>query len=136
MKLEIKILFLLVGFFLLAQPVLLDAKVLRAGDSGYKDPFIALILSLILPGLGHIYAGESSKGLIYLLIYIGIFVVAGILLFSTLLGWGWWLGWLLGFAFAIWVALDSMQAAKRTNERGGRVSLLDQQAARALNPVY
>lgn len=136
MKLEIKVLFLLVGFILLAQPMLLDAKVLKPGDAGYKDPLIALILGLVLPGLGHFYVGENSKGLMYLLIYIGAFVVLGVVVFAVLFNIGWWLGYLLAFAFGIWVALDGMNAAKRHNERGGKISLLDHQVQHSFNPVY
>jgi len=130
MKLEIKLLLLLVCLFLVAQPLALDARALKSGDSGYKDPMIALILGLILPGLGHIYIGYTTKGLIYLAIYIGIIVLFGWVLFWTVLAWGWWLGWLVAFAFGIWVAIDGMNAAKRYNERGGRLSMLDN-----FNPV-
>jgi len=125
MKLEVKILFLLVALFLVAHPAVLNAAMMP-GDPGYKDPLIALILSLILPGLGHIYVGESSIGLIYMVVYVGVVILAGYVLFWTVLDVGlWWLVWLAAFAFAIWVAIDAMNAARAHNSRGGRLALTD-----------
>lgn len=124
MKLEIKLLFLVVALFIVAQPVLLDAA-LRPGDAGYKDPLIALILSFVIPGLGHYYVGEKAAGMMYLIIGIGAYVaivVLGVVVFA----WTWWyLLWLALLAFEIWVGLDAMNAAKAHNARGGRLAMVD-----------
>ncbi len=37
---------------------------------GKKNPIIAVIASFFIPGLGHIYSGEASKGTGYLIIAI------------------------------------------------------------------
>jgi hypothetical protein len=124
MKLEIKLLFVLVALFIVAQPVVLDAA-LRPGDAGYKDPLIALILSFVLPGLGHYYVGEKAAGMMYLIIGIGAYVaifVLGLAVFA----WSWWyILWLALLAFEIWVGIDAMNAAKAHNARGGRLAMVD-----------
>ncbi|MBN2520745.1 MAG: hypothetical protein JXB17_09595 [Bacteroidales bacterium] len=40
-----------------------------------KNPFIAGLISLIVPGLGHIYSGETNKGAIIL---IGAIIIANL----------------------------------------------------------
>ena len=124
MKLEGKILLILVALFIVAQPVLLDAA-LRPGDPSYKDPFIALLLSFVIPGLGHLWVGERSTGMMYLVVGIGAYLIIfglGLIVFT----WSWWyLLWLLLFAFTIWIAIDAMRAARAHNSRGGRLSMVD-----------
>ena len=124
MKLEVKILLILVALFMVAQPVLLNAAV-RPGDPGYKDPFIALLLSFVLPGLGHLWVGEKSTGMMYMIIGIGAYVVIFVLGMAVF-AWSWWYFlWLALFAFDIWVALDAMRAARSHNSRSGRLSMVD-----------
>ena len=61
-----------------------------------KSPGVALILSLIIVGIGQFYNGDNKKGAIMLISA----VVAGILTFG--------LGW---FAIAIWSAFDAYNVA-------------------------
>jgi hypothetical protein len=124
MKLEIKFLLMLVALFILIQPVLLNAAV-RPGDPGYKDPFIAMLLSFVLPGLGHLWVGERSTGMMYMIIGVGAYVFIFVLAAAVFV-WSWWyILWLGLFAFEIWVALDAMRAARAHNSRGGRLAMVD-----------
>ena len=124
MKLEVKILLILVALFMVAQPVLLNAAV-RPGDPGYKDPFIALLLSFVLPGLGHLWVGERSTGMMYMIIGVGAYVFIYVLAWAVF-AWTWWYIIALAmFAFSIWVALDAMRAARAYNSRSGRLTMVD-----------
>jgi hypothetical protein len=38
-----------------------------------KDPVVAAVLGLVWPGLGHVYAGRASKGLLYCVLVAGTF---------------------------------------------------------------
>lgn len=69
-----------------------------------KNPVLAAILSLIFPGLGQFYNGESGKGVS--------FVIVGLLGFLTLpLG-----GFLIVFFLWIYSIVDAHSSAKRLNE--------------------
>lgn len=67
--------------------------------NGPKSPAVAVILSLLILGLGQIYNGEIGKGIL--------FFVSNLLLWVVLLGWIIW----------IWAAVDAYQKAKRINLR-------------------
>lgn len=45
------------------------------GASGEKDPFVAGVLSAIVPGVGSFYAGNSGHGLRHVIIHIGSYAV-------------------------------------------------------------
>jgi len=64
-----------------------------------KTPAVALILSLIIVGLGQFYNGDVKKGFLML----GGAIVGGFLSFTLL----WWV-------FAIWSAIDAHRVAKRS----------------------
>jgi hypothetical protein len=34
----------------------------QPGDPGYRDPVVARVLGIVIPGAGHLYAGEGAKG--------------------------------------------------------------------------
>ena len=67
-----------------------------------RDPFIAGILSLIVPGLGQIYNGRILAGIIWLLL--------------ALFFWG-WTGGLLGWVFHIISAYCAYSYAKENRIR-------------------
>lgn len=46
-----------------ASSVLGARRTLRSGDPGYKDSGVALLLGLLVVGGGHMYSGETGKGL-------------------------------------------------------------------------
>jgi len=45
-------------------------KTLRPGQPGYKDSGIAMLISVFIPGGGHLYTGETGKGAGILLAYV------------------------------------------------------------------
>lgn len=67
-----------------------------------RDPFIAGILSLLVPGLGQIYNGRILPGIIWLLL--------------ALFFWG-WTGGLLGWVFHIISAYCAYSYAKEHRVR-------------------
>lgn len=67
-----------------------------------RDPFIAGILSLLVPGLGQIYNGRILAGIVWLLL--------------ALFFWG-WTGGLLGWVFHIISAYCAYSYAKENRVR-------------------
>lgn len=47
-----------------------------------KSPILVLVLSFFIPGLGHIYIHKFKKGISYLIITVGLFVIPNIILFN------------------------------------------------------
>ena len=83
-----------------------------------KDPGIAIIIGILIPGGGQIYAGDTSKGLTILGIGYGSLLAGNILAVST----GSWELALLGYAgylgatvYGILQATDDVEAANRRN---------------------
>jgi TM2 domain-containing membrane protein YozV len=54
-----------------------------------KSEGIALILAILLPGVGHIYAGKVTKGIILLVAFYGLAAVIG-LAWALSFGWGYY----------------------------------------------
>lgn len=82
---------------------------------GEKNIWIALILGLIFPGVGHIYIWEIQKGVKLLLIAIALWILSVVL--SIIL-----VGFLFAIAslvLALYSAYDAWVMAKAYNERGG-----------------
>jgi len=67
------------------------------------NPIIAAILSLIIPGLGQIVAGETKKGIIFVIIAIILWALASTV--TSFIG-------IISFLFAIYAAYDAYQLAK------------------------
>ncbi len=65
-----------------------------------KDPILACLLNLLLLGTGHIYLGQTGKGVLILAIGIvlGIFV------------------WIAAVPLAIWAMFDAYKTAKKMNQ--------------------
>ncbi|KAF5086821.1 hypothetical protein [Methanobacterium aggregans] len=64
------------------------------------NPIIAAILSFIIPGLGQIIAGETKKGLIFLVVAIVLGLLVGAI--SSMIG-------IISFLFALYAAYDAYQ---------------------------
>jgi len=77
----------------------LAAALLLEGDAANKSPGIALLLSLLICGVGQMYNGQVGKGIAFL--------IGFILAWFILLGWVVW----------IWSMVDAYQTAKRMNLR-------------------
>ena len=52
-------------------------------SAGYKDPKAAVAWGYLLPGAGHIYAGESVKGLLVMATSVGALVVGTIVTLNS-----------------------------------------------------
>lgn len=97
----------------------------RALGLGGKSPFLAVLLAIIFPGFGHIYAGRPAKGLFlaigfFLLILVGIgllaslgFSIIGIVLIPAFII----LFLIFLIPFEIWQCLDAFAAALDHNRR-------------------
>ena len=72
-----------------------------------KDPILACMLNLILVGIGHIYIGQTGKGLLILAL--------GVLLTMTVP-----IGWI---PLVIWAMYDVNSAAKKMNRSNRKVSI-------------
>lgn len=74
-----------------------------------KEPWISLLVSFFVPGVGSIINGDTSRG-------IGI-LVGYIVCFS--LGFAFLLPWLAMFLIWIWGLVDAYQGAERFNRTHG-----------------
>jgi TM2 domain-containing membrane protein YozV len=79
---------------------------LSSADTGAKNPLLAAILSLLIPGLGQIYNGEWVKGLIFFSISVGVAIVS-ILTGGILCCAGW--------VIPVFAAYDAYKIAQRIN---------------------
>ncbi len=80
-----------------------------------RRPWIATILSFIMPGLGQVYSGMLPRGLIWMLLC-GISSVVGLLILAHPTAYSWTLGCAAAMAqIAIWIVgvVDSYQCALR-----------------------
>ena len=91
----------------------LNAKVIKSNgpvtSSDEKNVFLAIILSVLLPGLGQIYLGLDNKGAIFLIAY----VVSAILILLLI-------GFLLCAVIWIWALIDTIISTNAIN-RGEEV---------------
>lgn len=71
-------------------------------DDTRKDPTLACLLTLLLAGIGHIYVGQTRKGLLILAlgIVLGVFT------------WG-----IAYVVLCVWAMFDAYGAAKKMNRR-------------------
>lgn len=89
-----------------------------------KDPVIAVILSLLFPGLGQIYVGRVLRGMfiIILMSIVGSFVANGLLFITmeNLLGFVWWsfIALVISLVFFVLQVIDAYQCAEEHNRRG------------------
>ena len=82
-----------------------DPALVMGPEAGPKSPGIALLLSLLIAGVGQMYNGQVGKGILML--------IACILLWYFLLGWVVW----------IWSMIDAYQEAKHINCRYHRAAM-------------
>jgi TM2 domain-containing membrane protein YozV len=73
-----------------------------------RNPLLAAILSLIIAGLGQIYNGQITKGVVFMVIQL----INGALTVVLI-------GWLLLPLVGLWAMVDAYVTAKRNNERYG-----------------
>jgi hypothetical protein len=94
--------------------------------AGYKDPTTSLLISVVVPGGGHLYSGETKKGAIILGTAIGGPIIGATIAVGSAsngstsgIGAGLLLGY--GAALGAWVygMVDSGNAARRHNSSVG-----------------
>lgn len=73
-----------------------------------RSPLVAAVLSLIFSGLGQIYNGEITKGVIFIVVQL---INAAL---TTVL-----VGFVLMPIVGLWAMLDAYLVARRNNERYG-----------------
>jgi TM2 domain-containing membrane protein YozV len=73
-----------------------------------RNPIIAAVLSLIVAGLGQIYNGQITKGVLFIVAQL----INGAL--TVIL-----IGWILMPIVGLWAVIDAYLVAKRNNERHG-----------------
>ncbi len=73
-----------------------------------RSPILAAILSLFLSGLGQIYNGEVTKGVVFIVVQI---INAAL---TTVL-----IGFVLMPIVGLWATIDAYLVAKRNNARTG-----------------
>lgn len=80
-----------------------------------RRPTAAGLLSLLRPGLGHVYAGDLKKGMVLIFVEFATIIGAGVLgLLSTFYGFVAFI--LLGFVFYIYVIVSSVRLAVKNND--------------------
>lgn len=81
-----------------------------------KQPWIAVILSQIIPGSGQIYAGYLFRGLVILAVWIGTLMLALWSLLRPDTNWAITLvGFLIHFCLVIWSLFDAHSSARKSN---------------------
>lgn len=78
---------------------------------GTKNSGLAAVLSLILPGLGQMYAGQIGRGLLFLLIVVPLTAIIAVLFFWLILP------LFLPLAFWIWNIFDAYNVCNEYNRR-------------------
>lgn len=81
-----------------------------------KEPWLAVILSTLFPGIGQIYAGKTLRGLIFILVGLSLIAIGGWLILSPT--GSVWLGFqlLIGFAlFVIFSLFDAHRCTRKVN---------------------
>src|ERR1041385_3292263 len=97
-------------------------RALQAGDPGYKDPGISLLIGFLIVGGGHIYSGETGKGVGLLL---GTAALLGVAIGSSCdygsCNQGVATGAAMGaLGLVVYSLIDAPSAAHRANQRGQR----------------
>lgn len=83
-------------------------EVFQSEEKPMRSPILAAVLSLIVAGLGQIYNGQVTKGVIFIIVQLINGVLTAVLI-----------GWLLLPLVGLWSMIDAYMMAKRNNERYG-----------------
>lgn len=73
-----------------------------------RSPLLAAILSLIVAGLGQIYNGQITKGVIFIVLQLINTALTAVLI-----------GWILMPIVGLWAMIDAYLVARNNNERYG-----------------
>ena len=86
--------------------VYLLREVVENEEKSMRNPILAAILSLIVAGLGQIYNGQVTKGVIFIVIQLINGALTAVLI-----------GWFLLPLVGLWAVIDAYLTAKHNNER-------------------
>ncbi len=75
-----------------------------AGSMRMKQPWLAIMLSIVFTGLGQLYNGQILKGLLFIVIQIGNFVLMH-----------WFIGIITAPVFWVYGLIDAVDTAGRIN---------------------
>ena len=96
--------------------------------AGPKDPAVARLIGII-PGAGHVYAGEAGAGFLYFVGTLGIFATGGYITMSLAftdqnnrpeVAWVGWGTIIATGGLWVWSIVDAGRAARRTNAKLAR----------------
>lgn len=77
-----------------------------------KNLFVALILTIIVPGLGHLYKGDGKKTLLFVAVWVfGSVTLAVTSILGTINGF--YLSFVIGVCFAFWYLFDVSRRGPR-----------------------
>ena len=73
-----------------------------------RSPILAAVLSVIVAGLGQIYNGQITKGVVFIILQLINGALTAVLI-----------GWILMPIVGLWATIDAYLVARRNNERFG-----------------
>jgi TM2 domain-containing membrane protein YozV len=86
--------------------VYLIREVVQSKEKPMRNPILAAVLSLIIAGLGQIYNGQVTKGVIFIVVQLINGALTAVLI-----------GWFLLPLVGLWAMIDAYMTAKHNNER-------------------
>jgi TM2 domain-containing membrane protein YozV len=86
--------------------VYLIREVVQSKEKPMRSPILAAVLSLIIAGLGQIYNGQVTKGVIFIVVQLINGALTAVLI-----------GWFLLPLVGLWAMIDAYMTAKHNNER-------------------
>jgi TM2 domain-containing membrane protein YozV len=86
--------------------VYLIREVVQSKEKPMRNPILAAVLSLIVAGLGQIYNGQVTKGVIFIVVQLINGALTAVLI-----------GWFLLPLVGLWAMIDAYMTAKHNNER-------------------
>ena len=85
-----------------------------------RQPWLAILLSIPLPGLGQIYNGQVGKGLLFILVHIANFILIH-----------WFVGLITAPAFWLYALFDAVDTTERLNAQARKAIAAEGRPARA-----
>jgi TM2 domain-containing membrane protein YozV len=85
--------------------VYLIREVVQSKEKPMRSPILAAVLSLIVAGLGQIYNGQVTKGVIFIVVQLINGALTAVLI-----------GWFLLPLVGLWAMIDAYMTAKHNNE--------------------
>ncbi len=81
-----------------------------------RKPWVAGLLSLLMPGLGQMYNGQVKKGLFFYCFSLAVKLTASFLIIALWVPFNFVIPVLLGLSFLLYILLDAIRTAKRLGD--------------------